>query len=248
MQAAWQSDIGKVRENNEDSILADQEQGLFLLADGMGGHAGGEVASALAVTSAYNFLKERLAQTESTEIPRLLAEALAAAHSAVFRRASGDPALAEMGTTLEILLVREGKGLLCHVGDSRGYLLREGRLQQLTRDDNLARYLMEVEHVPKEALPADAEHILTQAVGLSDELIPEFYTVELRSGDLILLCSDGLTGMLDDAKIERLLRQSRGDLGLAAAALVASANARGGFDNISVVLVAPEIPPPLLLA
>lgn len=248
MQAAWQSDIGRVRQNNEDCILASVEDGLFLLADGMGGHAGGEVASALAVSTAYAFLHERLAQTGSALLPRLLAEAVAAAHSAIFGRAAADPALTGMGTTLEILLVREGKGLLCHVGDSRGYLLRAGRLRQVTRDDNLARYLMEVEHLPKERLPPAAEHLLTQAVGLSDELIPEFYTVELRSGDLILLCSDGLTGMLDEEEIGELLRQSRRDLGQAAAALIADANARGGFDNISVVLVAPEIPPPLLLA
>ncbi len=248
MQAAWQSDMGKVRENNEDSVLADQELGIFLLADGMGGHAGGEVASALAVTTAYHFLKERLANADSAEIPRLLAEALAAAHSAIFRRAAANPALTDMGTTLEILLVRGGKGVICHVGDSRGYLLRAGRLQQVTRDDNLARYLKEVEHLPKEKIPPAAKHLLTQAVGVSDELIPELYPLELRSGDLILLCSDGLTGMLDDERIEELLLRFRLDLGQAAAALIAEANARGGFDNVSVVLVAPEIPPPPLLA
>ncbi len=248
MQAAWQSDIGRVRQNNEDCILASEEYGLFLLADGMGGHEGGEVASALAVSTAFAYLQERLAQTGSMQLPRLLAEAVAAAHSAILGRAAADPALTGMGTTLEILLVREGKGLLCHVGDSRGYLLRAGRLRQVTRDDNLARYLMEVEHLPKEKLPPAAEHILTQAVGVSEELIPELYPLVLRPGDLILLCSDGLTGMLDNEKIEKLLRQSRGDLVRAAAALVAEANARGGFDNISVVLVAPETPPPLLLA
>jgi protein phosphatase len=250
MKAAWKSDRGKVRENNEDAVLIDEARGIFLLADGMGGHRGGEVASELAVRTVNDFLRERVGTATEGTILRLLAEALAAAHSAVYKRGMGNPALEGMGTTLEILVVREREAHLCHVGDSRLYLFRAGKLTQVTEDDNMAAYLVKHKHLDPADVPPGYRNVLTQAVGSSDEIIPEIRTLELMPDDLVLLCSDGLTGMLTDRETEGIVARSRTDLTAAVTALVDEANARGGHDNISVVLVAPEVeppPPPLLL-
>ena len=237
MRAAWESDVGKVRDNNEDKVLVDPTRGIFLLADGMGGASGGEIASALAVNTAYDFLRERVYRTDSSSLSKLLAEALASAHAAVYKAALNDPALAGMGTTLEIVVVKEQAACICHLGDSRVYLMRDGELRQITTDDNLATYLVDEEHVSPGKVPAGAQHMLTQAVGSSETLIPEHHTVEAHDGDILALCSDGLTGMLANREIAEIVRSCRNDLDKAAANLVREANARGGSDNVSVVLV-----------
>lgn len=241
MKSAWKSDVGNVRENNEDSILVDEERGIFLLADGMGGHQGGEVASRLAVASAYDYLKERAGLAKDEDISRFLADALAFVHSTVFKKSQSDPGLAGMGTTLEMVLVKGEKAFICHVGDSRVYLFRGETLRQITTDDNLAALLAEQERIPPAEVPVYARHVLTQAVGVSEELIPEIYPLELVQGDILLLCSDGLNEMLADGEIEGVVRQHRHDLHKAVDTLVGEANARGGIDNISVVLVEPEV-------
>ncbi len=251
MRAAWLSDRGKVRENNEDAVLVDIPQGIFLLADGMGGHRGGEVASDLAVRTVHDFLREQLTEATDGKMPRILAGALAAAHSTVSKLGMDNPELEGMGTTLEVLVIRGREAHLCHVGDSRLYLFRERALAQVTEDDNMAAYLVARERLDPAEVPPGYRNILTQAVGASDELIPEIRTLELLPGDVILICSDGLTGMLADRDMEGIVARSGNDLDAAATALVDEANTRGGHDNISVVLVAPEVappPPPLLLA
>jgi protein phosphatase len=242
MKACTISDVGRVRENNEDAVFMDEEHGIFLLADGMGGAAGGEIASALAVGAAYDVLRGRLPRTDALSLPRLLADALASAQSALLKRSLREPDLAGMGTTLEIMVVKDREAFLCHVGDSRVYLLRNGELRQLTRDDNMASLLMEQEHLSPEAVPPQARHILTQAVGASDTLVPEIRTVEVRENDIFLICSDGLTGMLTDPEIAEILRLCRDGLDKAAATLVREANERGGFDNVSLILVEPTAP------
>lgn len=249
MHAAWRSDAGKMRDNNEDYLLADPELGLFFLADGMGGAEGGEVASELAVRTAYDFLKDRIAGTEA-DLPRLLAEALAAAHSAVSKKALAEPALTGMGTTLDMAVIKGSRLYVCHVGDSRVYLVREGHLHRMTTDDNVAVWLMKQEHLSAEEVPPGAWHVLTQAVGASDELVPELPVLDLRRDDLLVLCSDGLTGMVDDRALESIVEGERGDLDRTVSLLVEEANARGGADNITVIIVEPQIEPPgpLLLA
>ncbi len=242
MKVSWKSDIGKVREQNEDTVLTDAEKGIFLLADGMGGAAGGEIASSLAVRTAYDLLGERLPLTEPASIPRLLADALASAHSALLKKSAQEPELAGMGATLEILAVIGAEAFICHVGDSRVYLMQDDELQQLTRDDNMASLLME-EHVSPEEIPPQAHHILTQAVGASDTLIPELRTVALHEKDILLLCSDGLTGMLSDLEIGGIIKSHGHDLEGAAASLVRMANDRGGYDNVSLILVEPAPAP-----
>jgi protein phosphatase len=238
-----------VRENNEDAVRADEAHGIFLLADGMGGGPGGEVASQLAATAAHALLVRLLPVHEAgAGIYRLLAEALAAAHSAVARRALADPALVGMGTTLEILVVRQAEAVLCHVGDSRVYLFRGGVLRQVTTDDNYAGLLAASGTVAPDRIPPAYRHILTQAVGLSEELVPELRSLALEPGDLLLVCSDGLNEALSDGEIGAIMGQGRADPGAMADALVAAANARGGPDNVSVVIVEPlPAEPPRLL-
>ncbi|HJV33495.1 PP2C family protein-serine/threonine phosphatase [Geomonas sp.] len=239
MRAAKRSDRGLVRENNEDFVLADQVTGLFLLADGMGGGPAGEVASELAVSAARGLLAGQRLVESPEDVPRLLAEGLAAAHSAVAKAALADPALEGMGTTLDLLLVRGLVASLCHVGDSRMYLFRRGELRPLTTDDNYAAVLAEVKKVPVEQIPPAYRHILTQVVGLSEELVPEIRQIELKPGDLLLMCSDGLTGALNDVEIEAIMGRTWRELDDLADALVAAANEKSGADNVSVVIVEP---------
>lgn len=240
MRSAWQSDPGLVRENNEDAVRTDESNGIYFLADGMGGGPGGEVASELAVTAAHELLARLLpAHNAGADLGRLLAEALAAAHSAVARRALAEPALAGMGTTLEIVVVRQAEVVSCHVGDSRVYLFRRGALRQLTSDDNYAAFLAESGTIPADRIPPAYRHMLTQAVGLSEDLMPEIRTVGVEPGDLLLICSDGLTEALGDEEIGTLMGRGRTGLATIADALVAAANAKGGPDNISVIIIEP---------
>lgn len=240
MRSACKTDTGLQRENNEDYLLADEENGIFLLADGMGGGPGGEVASELAVRAAHDLLLSQPAAGAGEGAGRMLADALAAAHSAVAKRAIKEPTLRGMGCTLEILLVRGSEAVICHVGDSRVYLLRERLLRQLTNDDNYAAWFARAHDIPPEKVPAGYRHVLTQAVGVSDELIPELLTLRCRPGDVILVCSDGLNGVVRDREILEILLENRRDLLAAAGALVAAALEKGGPDNVSVLLVEPE--------
>ncbi len=239
MKSASKSDIGKVRRRNEDFILADDERGIFLLADGMGGHPGGDVASALAVGSAHEFLAARAGETGDDGVSFLLAEALAAAHSAVARRGIEEPDLEGLGTTLDIVYLRRDSAWLCHVGDSRVYIFSRGELLQVTEDDNLASVLAR-QGIPPAEIPPNARHILTQAVGLSDELIPELQRLEVGEDSILLMCSDGLTGMVPDDIIAHIASHWRDGLQGVADRLVAETNDRGGHDNVSVILIAPE--------
>jgi protein phosphatase len=240
MRSAWRTDPGLIRENNEDRVLTDGKNGIFLLADGMGGGPGGEVASTLAVTTANSTLLNLLtASAIEEDILRLMAEALAAAHSAVFKRTLADPTLEGMGTTLDMVVIRREKLFICHVGDSRIYLLRKGTLRQITSDDNYAAFLAANENIPPHLIPAAYHHVLMQAVGPSEELIPEIQSLEVEAGDLLLMCSDGLNEALSDYEIEELISRSSGDLDSLAEALVIASNDRGGKDNVSVVLIEP---------
>ena len=239
MRSASKSDPGLVRENNEDYVLADPANGIFLLADGMGGEPAGEVASELAVTAAHELLMRQLDAGATADTGQLLANALAAAHSAVAKHALGDPSLAGMGTTLEIVVVRGTKTILCHVGDSRVYLFRRGALRQLTTDDNYAVLVAPTGTSPAGRARLRFRHVLTQAVGVSQELVPQVGALEMEPGDLLLLCSDGLNEALDDAEIATLMGQSPAELDAISEALVKAANEKGGPDNVSVVVVEP---------
>ncbi|MBZ0158107.1 MAG: Stp1/IreP family PP2C-type Ser/Thr phosphatase [Alphaproteobacteria bacterium] len=237
LEAAYRTDRGRRRENNEDSVLVDAEKGIFLLADGMGGHQAGEVASSLAVQEAHFYIKDRLDRVQGdTEMIRLLREAIFYAHFRIKERARSDPDLAGMGTTLVIAVFGNDTVYIGHVGDSRAYLVYEG-MRQITRDHTVKSYFTGHAFMARRHLYPQRTHILTQAVGTSEELAPEMHSLSFDPGDILLLCSDGLTDMLTDEEIAAIIRENSGKMEKAAEALVEEANDKGGRDNISVILV-----------
>lgn len=225
-RVAAATDIGHVRERNEDRYLVAGP--VVAVADGMGGHLGGEVAAALAVQ-----VLERL--TERGE--GSLADRVRQASRAVFERSVLDRSVRGMGTTLTAAELHGDRARLAHVGDSRAYLFRDGALTRLTEDHTLVqRMVRDGELTPAEAERHPQRNILTRVVGVEPEVEIDEKEVELRAGDRLLLCSDGLTGMLPDERIEAILREEP-DTQAAVDLLVAEANAAGGVDNVTVVLV-----------
>jgi serine/threonine protein phosphatase PrpC len=229
------TDVGRARSGNEDSYLCGRT--VFAVADGLGGHQGGEVASAAAV--------EPLAALDGRELaePGQAAEALAAAireaNSAIIDRAAGDPDLWGMGTTVTAAALAGDRHLqLAHVGDSRAYLLRDGTLDQLTTDHTVVGELVRRGRLtPEQAAIHPERSILTRAVGLDPRLLVDTPDpLELRDGDQVLLCSDGLTEAVDDDRIAELLA-AEADGNAACQALIDAANTAGGPDNITVVLL-----------
>ena len=221
--------VGRVRPNNEDAFYPEHDGGasdrlLAAVADGMGGHTGGEVASRTAVACAVN--------TEGS--PR---DRIEAANQAVMTAVLDAPDLAGMGTTFTLAQLDPGGRLtLGHVGDSRAYLLRGGRLDQLTTDDNMAQELVEGGEITKEEARGHPHSSwLTQALGFEDNLDVEVRLVDLEAGDRLMLCSDGLHGMLPDGEIGRLL--GKGTPSDAVWGLIEAANLAGGRDNITVMVV-----------
>lgn len=225
-RVAAATDIGHVRDQNEDRYLVAGP--VVAVADGMGGHLGGEVAAELAV----QVLERLTAQGRGS-----LAERVREANRVVFERAMLDRAVAGMGTTFTAVELAGDRAHLAHVGDSRAYLFRGGALTRLTEDHTLVqRMVQEGELTPAEAERHPHRNILTRVVGVEPEVQVDEGDIELRPGDRLLLCSDGLTGMLPDDRIATILREEP-DPQAAVARLVAEANAAGGVDNVTVVLV-----------
>lgn len=233
---ALESHVGQVRARNEDYVFCDEHRGIVALADGMGGHAGGGVAARLAVDA---WVERIAACGDALVIERDLLVAVAEANRAVFSAASGDPALRGMGTTLVAgCFRRDGMLVACNVGDSRLYRLRGDVLTCLTRDHSVLREHWEAGMIESESnAPVALKGLLTRAVGVAANVVPDVTISTLLPGDVYLLCSDGLTEMLPDADIAHVLGALGGNPQLAAAHLVDLANDRGGMDNISAVIV-----------
>jgi serine/threonine protein phosphatase PrpC len=224
--AAVATDVGLVREGNEDSYLTDEP--LFAVADGMGGHRGGEVASQLAVETLEKLFKKRVG-----ELPDQVREA----NRVVFERSVVDEKVAGMGTTLTAALVEGDRVRLAHVGDSRAYLLRDGDLRLLTEDHTLVhRMVTEGEISKEEAETHPQRSVLTRALGVDTIVDVDDDTVQVRPGDRLLLCTDGLTSMVSEQAIEEALRAVP-DPQEAAERLVRLANEGGGTDNTTVVVL-----------
>jgi serine/threonine protein phosphatase PrpC len=249
------SDIGRVRKRNEDSLRLAPDLGIAVLADGMGGHPGGDTASRLAAATAAAVLERHVktgngATTDAANVAARLggamAESVMAAHEAVRAEADRRPELAGMGTTLTALVVDERTGAFAvgHVGDSRAYRLRGGQLNPLTRDDTWVQTQVDAERLtPEQARRHPFGHVLTQCVGLDEEPQAHVLTGTVEEGDAYLLCSDGLVGMMEDPDIESVLRArlpENGGTEAAVAALVEGAKEAGGYDNITVVVVRVE--------
>ena len=241
------TDIGVVRDHNEDSAFMEPKRGFFIVADGMGGHAAGEIASAMAVDTVRKTLEEAHEQIESfTRTPsdagrrglvQLLQSAVLQAHQAVFQRGQAEPDKAGMGTTLDVVLVAGPEAFVAHVGDSRTYLIRDGRSSQITTDHTVAEVLViEGKLTIEEAQVSPLRTILVNAIGVSADVGVEMAHVTLKRGDRILLCSDGLHDYFpaEEEIAERLSAESTGK---ALEEMVELAKTRGGHDNITGVAV-----------
>jgi protein phosphatase len=230
VDSAARSDVGSVRERNEDAYVIDEELGVYAVCDGMGGHVGGQVASRTAVEA----LVEALRGGDFTgEDPDRLATAIRRANRAVYRRAKSDPALHNMGTTI-VAIRRDGDLLhLCHVGDSRIYRLREDRLEQVTRDHSLVNLYADNPALASRFGPAH-DNVIVRAVGLHDSVDVDHRVIAMEHDDLYLLCSDGLTDMVDDWIIRELLADAReAPVAECAEALIRAALSNGGIDNVT---------------
>jgi serine/threonine protein phosphatase PrpC len=222
------TDVGRVRDHNEDGYLVDTDLGLVAVADGMGGHRGGEVASATALDT----LRE--AFTDSGD----LSAAVVAANDAVFERSSADDAVRGMGTTMTAAALEGERTLLVgHVGDSRAYLWRDAALTRLTTDHSLVEELIAAGELTEEQAERDPRRsMITRALGLELGVAVDVVTVELQGGDRLLFCSDGLTTMIREAQTQAILAEAP-EPGDAAHRLVEAANAAGGADNTTVLVV-----------
>ena len=235
-----ETDVGKRRQLNEDSIYAGD--GLFIVCDGMGGHKAGEVASKLATDAIANFVKRSAEDPELTWPygfdPRLsydgnrLITAIKLANRIVFRKAMSSDDYSGMGTTVVALLCSPGRSEMTygHVGDSRLYLIRGTTMTQLTKDDSWVNLVSPAE-------TSVMKNVLTKALGAREDVEFDVVSRPLQPGDVMLLCSDGLTNMLSDAAIVEIVCAPGHDLEAACRHLVAEANAQGGRDNVSALLV-----------
>jgi serine/threonine protein phosphatase PrpC len=227
-ETAAASDAGRTRRRNEDAYAV--EPPLLVVADGMGGARAGEVASRIAVAAFREFH-----EADAMEPEARLAAIVQEANRRIYERAAADVNASGMGTTITAALVEGDRVAVGHVGDSRAYLLREGTFEQLTDDHSLVADLMRSGQLtPEEAEAHPQRSVITRALGTDPDVDVDTFSLELKAGDVVLLCSDGLTTMLSDEDIAELV--ARPSLGEAAKALVSAANRRGGEDNITVVL------------
>jgi serine/threonine protein phosphatase PrpC len=237
---AGKSDVGRVRQGNEDSLFADEERGVFIVADGMGGHVAGEVASQIVTETVGPGVSRAIAEgLGAAELEKRQLELIAEANRAIIERANNEPDKRGMGTTLTLLtLVPESGYLFSQVGDSRGYLLRNGSLTQITRDHTVVQQQVDRGALtPEQARDHPLSHILTRALGTEAAVEADTYSDSLQAGDIFLLCSDGLSGMLRDDVIEEILSSPANDLQEVAELLVERANRSGGLDNITALVV-----------
>jgi serine/threonine protein phosphatase PrpC len=241
MRIAARSDQGKVRDNNEDCLAYDARIGIAVLADGMGGLRAGEVASATAVEAVMQHLVENTDRLNVHDAPDTLRAALELANRRVYALADSRREFSGMGTTLVVGAINDGRFIAAHVGDSRAYRFRNGELARLTSDHSLVQQLVEQGILSAaEARRAPNRNIVTRAVGIEIDVECDLIEVDVVDGDLFLLCSDGLTDMIDDPTIARFCAANvDGDPGRVVDALINAALAEGGFDNVSVVALKP---------
>ncbi len=255
-----QTDVGLVRKLNQDRFALLPELELYIIADGMGGRPAGDVASQITVDAISDFIfsrqektpttkserrkrpsrikSERRIQDEAFDDPALLHEMMVHANWKVLDAAVKKKAYRGMGTTVVILLARPTEVVIGYLGDSRAYLHREGVLYPLTQDHSLTyEYIKAGILTPEAALAHPFRHVLSRGVGVEAIVAPETVRQSVQSGDLFLLCTDGLSNMLSDDQINQTLKQAHGDLNLAASTLIENAKKAGGKDNITVVLI-----------
>ena len=246
VEIAGVTDVGRLRKRNEDAIDWDMRLGLAMVADGMGGMQGGDVASATALRSIKSDLRRALAEARThderpptcEERGSLVVELVRRANQAVRQGAARDPRLNGMGTTLVMGLIGSDHLTVAHVGDSRMYRLRGRSLQRLTEDHTMVQELVGRGSMDaREAAQSRNRNVITRALGVYPDVIVDIAHHDLQAGDLYMLCSDGLTGMASDTDISNVLDTSAENLETTAKRVIELANSRGGRDNVSVVLL-----------
>ena len=247
LQSASLTDPGRVRDHNEDCIESRPEIGLYVLADGMGGYNAGEVASGMATSLISDGLQEGWNPKDAERMgrdvakatsERLIREQIARANSAIFTTSQNNPECAGMGTTLVVTLFFDNFMTVAHIGDSRLYRLRGETMEQVTRDHSLLQEQLDSGLItPEEAKLSQNKNLVTRALGIEAIVPPDITEYRLEADDIYLLCSDGLTDMVEPDVLHTLVSRGRANLTRAAADLVDLANENGGRDNISVILV-----------
>lgn len=242
------TDVGLQREHNEDCFRILDEYGLYLVADGMGGHQAGDVASRMAVDAMEAFFAATEKEDATWPFPfdpnlsteeNRLAASVKVANRQIYTASCNDRTVQGMGTTVVGMVYSKQRDVayFAHVGDSRAYRLRDGELKSLTRDHSLVNdYLMMMPDLPEEAMDVLPKNVITRALGMQDSVVVDLTRDQAQAGDLYLLCSDGLCGHVPDSAIVEVLEETASDLDACAQALVQLANEAGGEDNVTVVL------------
>ena len=240
------TDTGIVRAKNEDCIGFDSALGLVVLADGMGGHRGGEIASAMTVDSIISNLQQKLPEISAGEVDEAsgfsresicIQDAVVEANQKVFQASESNPAHKGMGTTIVVLQFYNNSFSLAHIGDSRCYRLRSGKFEQITKDHSLLQELIDRGfYTPEEARKSMNKNLVTRALGIDPVVMPDIQEDIVLKNDIYLLCSDGLTDLVEDEDIYLTINQFSANLEEAAKHLITKANRNGGKDNISVML------------
>ncbi|HTI05447.1 MAG TPA: Stp1/IreP family PP2C-type Ser/Thr phosphatase [Gemmatimonadales bacterium] len=234
--SAGRTDVGVIRSGNEDSYLMVPDRGIFIVADGMGGHAAGEVASEMAV----KFVAQELASLRGLsdqQVADRMSTAIRAANGAIFQRTLTEHDKRGMGTTVTALTLFENRFLIGQVGDSRAYLLRDGKLTQVTKDHSYVQEQVDAGYLtPEQARTHPYSNVITRCVGANGDVTPDLYGGAVKQRDLFLLASDGLTGMLEDYQLAELLSPDRMPE-QEVDALITEANRHGGLDNITAIIV-----------
>ncbi len=242
MKVGVVTDVGKVREINQDNYcMIDENIQLFMVADGMGGHNGGEVASLIAINTIkehiVKYIDDELNLLEEESIKGILFEAFNRANRDILERARNDATCDGMGTTATLALKVRDKLLVGHVGDSRGYLIHQGEIKQITQDHSLVAELVRRGSISeREAMRHPQKNIITRALGTDSQVKVDITMIDFVQGDTLILCSDGLSNFVDPYEIEQMVLETE-DPQASCDALVALANQRGGYDNITVMVV-----------
>ena len=246
--AAAKSDVGRMRHGNEDSFCLAPEVGLFVVADGMGGHAAGEVASRLAVETIREWVTKYLSGMDTFLVGKpvttcsreanFLVSSIRLANRIIYDVAQGEPEYVGMGTTVASVLAVDNQVALAHVGDSRIYRIRGEEIVQLSRDHSLVQQQVEDGLMSmEEAQGSQYKHLITRALGLKESVEVDLAEHPVQPKDLLLLCSDGLSDLLEDGEMSAIIQEHGDDLGKACQALVDRANYKGGNDNITALLI-----------
>jgi serine/threonine protein phosphatase PrpC len=236
ISCAGNTDVGVVRSGNEDSFLLNCAGGLFIVADGMGGHAAGEVASEMAVQIDSTELGS-LRGLSDAEAASRMRSAIRKANAAIFDRTLAEHDKRGMGTTATVMVLFSRRYLIGQVGDSRAYLLREGDLLQLTKDHSYVQEQVDAGLLtPEQARTHPYSNVITRCVGANEDVAPDIYFGNLERGDVVLLASDGLTGMLEDQQLATIMSAEENPE-TCVNKMIADANRRGGLDNITAIVI-----------